>query len=99
MMKMVIAAGVATAAALGAATPASADHIHSMEVQEGVCVLLAAGGGEKYVMLPFADELPENRRHPLHVLVHLGQPGQNFNIGVYGTPSDPCLLTGEYLND
>ena len=99
MKKLIIAAVVAATAAVGAAAPASASHVHSMEVRDGVCVLLAAEGGEKYVVLPFADELPANRRHPLHVLVHLGRPGQNFNIGVYGTPSDPCYFEGEYLND
>jgi hypothetical protein len=99
MNKWIIATGIAAAAAFGTTTTASATHIHSMEVGDGVCVLLAADGGEKYVVLPFADDLPENRRHPLHVLVHLGQPGQNFNIGVYGTESDPCFAGGEYLND
>ena len=32
-----------------------------------------------------ADAFAIGRRHPLHVLVHLGQAGQNFPIGVYGT--------------
>jgi hypothetical protein len=99
MKKCIVAAVLAAAAAFGAATTASATHIHSMEVRDGVCVLLAAEGGEKYVILPFADDLPEDRRHPLHVLVHLGEPGTNFNIGVYGTASDPCFAGGEYLND
>jgi hypothetical protein len=99
MKKFIIAVGVAAATAFGTMTTASATHIHSMEVRDGVCVLLAAEGGEKYVILPFADDLPEGRQHPLHVLVHLGEPGTNFNIGVYGTASDPCFPDGEYLND
>ena len=101
MKKCIMAAGVAAATAFGVMTTgtASATHIHSMEVRDGVCVLLAAEGGEKYVILPFVDDLPEGRRHPLHVLVHLGEPGMNFNIGVYGTASDPCFAGGEYLND
>ena len=99
MKKVIIAAGVTVATAVGTVAPASADHIHSMEVSDGVCVLLARAGGERFVVLPFADDFAEGRQHPLHVLVHLGRPGQNFPIGVYGTPSDPCFETGEYLND
>ena len=45
MKKVIIAAGVTVAAAVGTVAPASADHIHSMEVSDGVCVLLAAAGG------------------------------------------------------
>ena len=73
------------------------DHVHSVETGNGSCVLLAQNGGEKYVELPFATGA-ENRRHPLHVLVHLGEPGQHITIGVAGTASDPCL-GGEYVND
>ncbi len=99
MKRLIVAAGVVLVATTGASVTASATHIHSMEVRDGVCVLLAADGAEKLVVLPFADELAENRRHPLHALVHLGQPGQNLKIGVYRTASDPCLASGEYLND
>jgi hypothetical protein len=98
MKKSIIAAGVGVAALVGAAAPASASHVHSMLVGSGVCVLLAQDGGEKWVILPFAEG-SENRLHPLHVLVHLGEPSQHVEIGVYGTPSDPCIETGEYLND
>ena len=98
MKKSIIAAAVSAAALVCLAAPASASHVHSMRVGSGACVLLARDGGEKWVILPFAEG-PENRRHPLHVLVHLGEPGQHVEIGVYGTSSDPCIETGEYLND
>jgi hypothetical protein len=64
----------------------------------GGCVLLAQSGGEKNVQLPFAADLPENRRHPLHVLVHTGEAGQHVSIGVFATPSDPCFSSDKYLN-
>lgn len=82
---------------------ASAAHVHSMMTGSGSCVLLAQDGGEKYVVLPHASGA-ENRRHPLHVNVHLGKPGMggHIAIGVAGTPSDPCWNGGgpiDYLND
>ena len=99
-MKRITATIAAATAAIGlTAAPAAATHIHSKEVRPGVCVLLAAKGGEKNVQLPNADEFPANRQHPIHVNVHLGRPGENFPIGVYQTPSDPCIDTGVYLND
>jgi len=98
LKKSIIATGVSVAALVGLAAPASASHVHSMLVGNGVCVLLAQDGGEKWVMLPFAEGAV-SRRHPLHVLVHLGVPGQHVEIGVYKTSSDPCKETGEYLND
>lgn len=89
-----------TVFALGAAT-AHADHIHSVQIGNGACVLLAHDGGESEVDLPFATEaqVDANRAHPIHLLVHLGRPGKNFAIGVYGTASDPCFGTGDYVND
>ena len=83
------------------ATTAHADHIHSVQTGNGACVLLAHDGGENEVDLPFATEaqVVANRAHPLHLLVHLGRPGQNVAIGVYGTASEPCFGTGDYLND
>ncbi|MGF1598431.1 MAG: hypothetical protein ACFCVK_16130 [Acidimicrobiales bacterium] len=80
---------------------AAADHVHSKQVGTGNCVLLAQHGGEGDVDLPFASaaQIEANRAHPLHLLVHLGQPGNNFAIGVAGTGSDPCIGTGDYLND
>lgn len=65
-----ITAGVVVALAI----PASASHTHVMQTGNGACVVLAANGGEKEVQLPYADGA-ENRRHPLHVEVHLGEPG------------------------
>ena len=89
-----------TVLVLGAAT-AHADHIHSVQTGNGACVLLAHNGGESEVDLPFASEaqVDANRAHPIHLLVHLGRPGQNFAIGVYGTASDPCYGTDNYVND
>jgi hypothetical protein len=42
--------------------------------------------------------LPPNRRHPLHVLVHLGVPGADGDIAVMGSAQDPCAATGDYVN-
>jgi hypothetical protein len=42
--------------------------------------------------------LPMNRRHPLHVLVHLGVPGADGDIAVMGSAQDPCAATGAYVN-
>src|SRR5918995_340711 len=44
------------------------------------------------------DGLPLNRRHPLHVLVHLGVPGADGDIVVMGSAQDPCAATGNYVN-
>jgi len=44
------------------------------------------------------DNLPLNRRHPLHVLVHLGVPGADGDIAVMGSAADPCAITGDYVN-
>lgn len=92
---------LAGAAALAAPDLAQAGHVHSMQVGNGACVLLAADGGEGEVALPFATQaqIDAHRAHPLHLLVHLGRPGKNNAIGVYGTASDPCKATGDYLND
>ena len=49
----------------------------------------AAGGLENLAM---------NRRHPLHVLVHLGVPGADGDIAVMGSAQDPCAGTGNYVN-
>src|SRR5687767_5927376 len=35
------------------------------------------------------ENLPLNRRHPLHVLVHLGVPGADGDIAVKGSAQDP----------
>jgi hypothetical protein len=44
------------------------------------------------------DSLPLNRRHPLHVLVHLGVPGADGDIAVMGSAQDPCATRGDYVN-
>jgi 3-deoxy-D-arabino-heptulosonate 7-phosphate (DAHP) synthase len=44
------------------------------------------------------ENLPMNRRHPLHVLVHLGVPGADGDIAVMGSADDPCAATGNYVN-
>ena len=84
---------------LSAVGTAGAAHVHSMQTGSGACVLLAQDGGEKNVHLPFAVGA-ENRQHPLHVLVHLGEPGMggHIAIGVAGTGTDPCIGTGDYVN-
>lgn len=104
MAKMTIAAAVTmgTIGLFGSGT-ASATHTHSKATGNGSCVLLAQNGGEKDVTLPHATGA-ENRRHPLHVNVHLGEPGAggHIKIGVAGTTSDPCYDLGnpiDYLND
>jgi hypothetical protein len=44
------------------------------------------------------DDLALNRRHPLHVLVHLGVPGADGDIAVMGSAADPCAEAGNYVN-
>lgn len=94
--RFAVGVGVATAMVVGSSGVAAADHIHSLETGNGSCVLLAQNGGESEVQLPFASG-PENRRHPLHVLVHTGEAGKHITIGVQGATSDPC--PGDYVND
>ena len=86
--------GAAVVALLVAnAMPAQADHVHFRVLGDGECVLMAPDGGEKYVHLPTAAEFPENRQHPLHVNVHLGQPGEVGEVYVaYGADG---VLTAE----
>jgi hypothetical protein len=71
------------------APAAFADHTHVRVLGNDQCVVISADGGEKYVELPQAAlenhaeaSLPANRRHPLHVLVHLGEPGRHGEIYV-----------------
>src|SRR5918994_4648099 len=42
------------------------------------------------------ENLPMNRQHPLHVLVHLGVPGADGDIAVMGSAEDPCATSGNY---
>ena len=78
MRRLIVGTALATVGITVAATPAAADHVHFRVVGSGKCVLLAPDGGEKYVELPHADEYLPNRRHPLHVNVHLGQPSDVY---------------------
>lgn len=96
-----VAALIVGTVTVAGAAPAFADHVHSKQLGNGSCVLLAQHGGEGEVELPFATDaqVEAHRAHPLHLLVHLGQPGTNFAIGVYGTASDPCVGSGDYVND
>ena len=95
-----------TAAAAVLTLPATAlgNHLHSVQTGNGACVVLAAGGGERFVTLPEAsfqnttEPTTTANPHPLHVHVHRGAPGEPLDIGVYGTATDPCLASGEYLN-
>ena len=98
-----LAATAASVAIVGSsvalsAGPALADHAHVRHVGNGSCVILGGNGHEGDVQLPagVADPgtYPENRRHPLHVLVHKGEPGAHGTIEVLG--SDTC--TG-FVND
>jgi hypothetical protein len=69
-----------------------------------VGVLLAPDGGEKYVQLPYAEDFAANRQHPLHVKVHLGQPGEVGQVYVaYGadgvlTPEAQAFCGGTFVN-
>ena len=104
MRRLVSAIPLAIGVVLIGATPAAADHTHFRVVGNGECVLLAPDGGEKYVQLPHADEFAPNRQHPLHVNVHLGQPGEVGSIYVaYGadgalTPDAIRLCGGAFGN-
>src|SRR5215203_2661934 len=95
---------LAAATVLLPASPAAADHTHFRVIGTGECVLLAPDGGEKYVQLPNADEFAPNRQHPLHVNVHLGQPGEVGQIYVaYGadgvlTPEAQAFCGGTFVN-
>lgn len=96
-----VAALIVGTVTVAGAAPAFADHVHSKQLGNGSCVLLAQHGGEGEVELPFATDaqVDAHRAHPLHLLVHFGQPGTNFAIGVYGTKLDPCVNSGDYVND
>jgi hypothetical protein len=113
-MRRVLVICIATLFLLAGAGVARADHTHVLVLPNGKCAILAAEGNEKYLILPTvlfsnnpnvdADDaaglegLPLNRRHPLHVLVHLGVPGADGDIAVMGSDQDPCASTGDYVN-
>lgn len=82
-MQKILAAGALTAAiAAGTALPAAAHHTHVRHVgQTGDCVIVADGAGEAEVDRPdviftlgISSDPEGGADHPLHVLVHKGQP-------------------------
>jgi hypothetical protein len=81
MMKYVAIPLTAAGGLVMSATPAAAAHVHFRVLGNGQCVLIAPDGGEKYVELPHAGPGP---RHPLHVNVHLGEPGDPREPGEHG---------------
>jgi hypothetical protein len=86
---------------LMAAVPAWATHTHVRATGNGACVILGGQGREAEVELPHAGSFDEGRRHPLHVNVHLGQPGMRGGeavIWVQGSPGDLANCDG-YVND
>lgn len=106
MRRMIVAALVAVFV-VSAAGVARADHLHVRILPSGDCVILAAEGNERFVQLPsgnpkVSEDLPSDRTHPLHVLVHLGQPGSGGDIAVFDSEEDPCSeaggQTGSYVN-
>jgi len=72
---LVVTAALATFAWTATTAPALAAHTHVVQLSNGQCVILAEGGHEKYVRMPGAGEFDEDRQHPIHVNVHLGEPG------------------------
>lgn len=78
-------------ALLGTALPATASHTHVRLLGNGQCVIIAADSGEAAVELPDTDEFAPDRRHPLHVKVHLGSPGMRQGepvVWVQGSAGD-----------
>ena len=65
----------------------AASHSHVRQLGNGSCVILAPDAGEEAVQLPFADQFAPDRRHPLHVLVHLGPAGAG-RVWVQGSADD-----------
>jgi hypothetical protein len=66
--------------------------------------VLAQNGGERHVTLPAAsfqnttEPTTTANPHPLHVHGHRGAAGVPLDIGVYGTATDPCVASGDYVN-
>lgn len=103
-MRRATAFFVAVAASLALPMTAIGNHVHSVQTGNGNCVVLAQNGGERYVTLP--EESFQNTTeptttanpHPIHVHVHRGAASEPLDIGVYGTATDPCAGSGEYVN-
>lgn len=86
--------------ALMAAVPAWATHTHVRATGNGACVILGGQGHESEVELPHAGSYAETRRHPLHVNVHLGQPGKRGDkevMWVLGFEGNNC--GGRFVNE
>jgi hypothetical protein len=104
LRRVLLIVPVAAASVVLPASPAAADHTHFRVAGDGACVLLAPEGGEKEVQLPHAEDYAANRRHPLHVNVHLGRPGEVGQIYVaYGadgvlTHEAQRLCGGSFIN-
>ena len=94
---MSAAAVVVSVLAVGGGT-AYADHAPALGGNRKRVLRAPRRKRRRKVRQPALRTGPENRQHPLHVLVHLGEPGQHIVIGVAGTASDPCL-GGDYVND
>lgn len=86
-----------TLLALAMAGSVAASHSHVRELGNGKCVILAPDAGEESVQLPFADGFAANRRHPLHVLVHLGTAGHG-KVWIQGSAGDLANCTLGYVN-
>jgi hypothetical protein len=103
MRRIAIALAI-TAAALLAPAAAQANHLHVLLLGNGSCVILAQHGKERYVTLPQAsfkntsEPTTTANPHPLHVHVHRARPGEVQTIAVYGSASDPCAASGNYVN-
>jgi hypothetical protein len=102
-----VVALAAGGALLVTAPPALADHTHVKVVGNGRCVVMAEGAGEENVVLPASVfennpnvDAPQlaGRSHPLHVLVHLGQAGEQVHLFVYGTPAANTACAAGYVN-
>lgn len=92
MRKLATTLALTAAIAATTALPAFATHTHVRHVGQGDdCVIVAANGGEGTVSLPFADEVyPEGKRHPMHVLVHMGEPNRSGDWSVLAH-DDHCV--------
>jgi hypothetical protein len=114
MLRRGLVAGMTATLIVAGSGVAGADHTHVLILPNGNCAIVSESGNEKYQILPDVlftnnpnadaddvaglENLPLNRRHPLHVLVHLGVPGADGDIAVMGSAQDPCAATGNYVN-
>lgn len=100
-MRALTTMSLAALLVLMAAVPAWATHTHVRATGNGACVVLGGQGHEAEVELPHADSFDETRRHPLHVNVHLGEPGSRDGeavVWVQGSAGDLGNCEG-YVND